>query len=376
MRPVSAQFQAAVTGSHRVAHRARVLAPGYNGTNPGPLNADGSPQNSLLIESGTVNLDRTAQVRGSLDITISAPWPSSATDMLTPYGNEIYVERGVVYGDGSTEWVGQGYYRIDTVEQASAPYGAIHITGTDRMQGVIDQKLTAPAVVSAGSTIITVIEGLVLDVFPWAVFDYDAGLGSDTLNADQVTTQDRFKFIDDLVKAYGMVWYWNHQGLLYIHPAPNPAVPVLTVQAGQGGVLATLSRTLTRSGITNGCVVTGNQASNNPPVFATVVDNNPNSPTYWYGQFGQVPEFFSASTLQTAVQCQAAGAARLQQSTGLPYEVDFSMVPNPAVEPLDCAQFVYPGRAELHVLDSIVIPLDVHTAMTGVTRQQTVGVFA
>lgn len=375
MRPVSAQFQAAVTGSHRVAHRARVLAPGYNGTSPGPLNADGSPQNSLLIESGTVTLDRTAQVRGSLDITISAAWPSSATDMLTPYGNEIYVERGVVYGDGSTEWVGQGYYRIDDVEQQSAPIGAIHITGTDRMQGLVDQTLTSPVSFAAGSTIITVIEALVIDVFPWAVLDYDASLGTSTLAATQVTTQDRFQFIDDLVKAYGMVWYWDHRGLLYIHPAPNPAVPVLTVKAGQGGVLATLSRTLTRSGITNGCMVTGEQASDAPPVFALVVDNNPLSPTYWYGQFGQVPEFFSASTLQTTAQCQTAGIARLQQSTGLPYEVDFTMVPNPAIEPLDCVQLQYPGRAENHVLDSITIPLDVSTAMAGTTRQQTTGVF-
>lgn len=375
MRSVSAQFQAAVTGSHRVAHRARVLAPGYNGVNPGPLNTDGSPQNSLLIESGTVTFDRTAQVRGSLDITISAAWPSSATDLITPYGNEIYVERGVVYGDGSTEWVGLGYYRINDVEQQSAPVGPIHITGTDRTQGLIDQTLTAPVAFAAGSTIITVIQSLVLAVFPWAVFDYDALLGTSTLAATQVTTQDRFQFIDDLVKAYGMVWYWDHRGMLYIHPAPNPAVPVLTVKAGPGGVLATLSRTLTRSGISNGCMVTGEQASDAPPVFALVVDNNPNSPTYWYGNFGQVPEFFSASTLQTVIQCQTAGRARLQQSTGLPYEVDFSMVPNPAVEPLDCVQLQYPGRAEIHVLDSIVVPLDVSTAMAGTTRQQTTGVF-
>jgi Domain of unknown function (DUF5047) len=375
VRPVSAQFLAAVTGSHRVAHRARVLAPGYNGTNPGPANPDGSPQNTLSIESGTVTFDRTAQVRGSLDITVSAAWPSSSTDMLTPYGNEIFVERGVVYGGGSTEWVSQGYYRINDIEQQSAPFGSVHITGTDRMQGLIDAQITAPIQFTAGTTILTVIESAVWAVYPWTVFDYDASLATATLATDQITTQDRFTFLDDLIRSYGMVWYWDHRGYLYIHPAPNPAVPVLTVNAGRGGVLATLSRTLTRTGVTNGVLVTGEQANSAPPVSALVVDLNSNSPTFWYGSFGQVPQFFSASTLQTVSQCQAAGLAILQQSTGLPYEVDFSMVPNPALDPLDCVQLQYPGRVENHVLDSIVVPLDVSTAMTGTTRQQVTGVF-
>lgn len=376
MRPVSAKFLAAVRGSHRAAFRARVLSPGSSGVNPGPLNADGTPTNALLIESGTCTFDRTQQVRATLDLTVSAAWPTSATSLITPYGNEIFVERGITYADTTTEWVSQGYYRINQVEQQSAPFGAVTLTGTDRMQGLIDARLPVPLQFNAGTSVISVIQTLVLDAYPWATFDSDASLSTSTLATSQITTDDRYGFINDLVTSYGMVWYWDHRGILYIHTAPSPTTPIISVSSGSGGVLVSLSRTRNRTGVYNGCVASGEQAADTPPVSALVVDVDPSSPTLWGGNFGKIPQFFSSSFLSTTLQCQSAAASLLMQSTGLPYEVDFSMVPNPALEPLDCVQLTYPGRTEVHVLDQVTVPLDTGTALSATTRQLTTGKFA
>lgn len=370
MRATSAAFRAAVASSHHMTQRCRIVAPGQNGTAPTALQ-------SLAVETGSVTLDSTAQIRGSLALTVGDTWPTAVTSPLTPYGNEIFVERGIMFGDGHSEWVSQGYYRINSVEQQGAPRGPLTVDGQDRMCGIIDARILSPITFVAGQTIISVIEALILAVYPWAVFDYDASLGTSVLASTQVTTDDRYQFIDDLVTSQGMVWYWDYRGYLYIHPAPSNTTPTATIKSGAGGVLVSLSRTLNRTGVYNACVASGQDTGSGTLVTATAYDNNPGSPTYWFGQFGQVPQFYSSSFITTYAQALSAAVALLNQSTGLPYNVDFGQVPNPALEPLDCVQVSYAtGVGELHVLESITLPLDAATVQSATTRQQYTGVFS
>lgn len=362
MRPVSAAFLKAVSSSHQMNSRARVLTvPGQHGTDP-----DGT---FIPLTDGGVTFDSTADVQGTLDLTTSYAWPASANDLITPYGNEIFVERGVVFGGGATEWVSLGYYRIDQPEQQNAPKGTIAITGSDRMQGIIDARLPQPQTFTSGTAVMDVIRALVLDVYPWAEFDYDASLDTRSLTADQTTTDDRYKFLTDLITAHGMVWRWDYRGLVWIHPVPDPTVPVATVKTGPGGVATQLSRTLTRTGIYNGAVAIGQQAGSSQPVYAVVVDNNPASPTYWYGKFGKVPQFFNSSFLVNSDQCVNSAVNMLLKSTGLPYEMDFAAIPNPALELYDAVRTEPGGRVENHVLKQLKIGLKATDTMTSQTRQ-------
>lgn len=370
MRPVSQKFLTSVGGSHRMAARARILAPGYNGVSP-PLTG------IIPIESGKITFDSTAQIQGTLDLTTSQSWPANYKDLATPYGNEVFVERGVANVDGSTEWVSLGYYRISSVEQPDAPLGALDILGSDRMSGIIDARITSPITFAAGTSVSSIIQSLVLAVYPWAVFDFDTSLASAQINVAQTTTDDRYGFINDLVTSYGMVWYWDYRGILYTHFPPSLAHPVATISSGRNGTMVSLSRTLDRTSLYNGCVATGQQASSDAPPTATVVDTNAASPTYWYGNFGQVPQFYSSSFLTTTAQCVSAATSILQQSTGLPYEVDFGFVANPALALLDpvYVQYANGNFLETHVLKQIVVGLTAADAMTAQTRQLVNGSF-
>lgn len=353
-----------------MASRARILPPGYGGVTP-PLT------NIIPIESGSITFDVTAPIQGSLTMDTAQSWPVNAQDLCTPYGNEVFVERGVVYGDGSTEWVSLGYYRINSVEQQYAPLGALTLICQDRMAGIIDAKITSPITFAAGTTVLAIIESLVTSVYPWAVFDYDASLASATINVAQTTTDDRYGFIDALVASYGMIWYWDYRGYLYVHTPPSLNSPVATVNTGRNGVVVTMARTLDRQSLYNGVVATGQQAASTTPPTATVVDVNPASPTYWYGQFGQVPQFYSSSFLTTQAQCVVAAQSLLVQSTGLPYEIDFGMVPNPAIALWDPVTVVYSGGAnsENHIIKQLVVGLAATDVMTAQTRQLVSGSF-
>ncbi|MFG3710123.1 DUF5047 domain-containing protein [Micromonospora sp. NPDC047730] len=353
---------------------ARAVAPGLTGTNP--------PGTPLTVLGGNVMVDGGADVRSTLDLTVSGVgvWPEKTTDALAPYGQEVFVRRGVAFGNGTVEWVSLGYFRIISPEQSDAPDGPIRIAGRDRMSGLIEARLTAPQSFSSAATFGSVVSTLVQEVYPGAVITWDDGSASLAIGRQVVCEEDRFRFLNELLASLGKVWYWNHRGELAIRTPPSPTDPVFDVNYGEGGVLVRLGRRLTREGVYNAVVVTGDSTGMSAPPRAVAIDNDPASPTYWHGSFGKVPRFFSSPLITSTPRAEAAAATMLRRELGVPAAVDFSAVPNPALEPYDPVRIVYgsanrPGvaRSEVHILDRLTIPLIARDAMSASTRVQADG---
>lgn len=364
MRPVSDAFLRTLTGSHRMVVEARIVEPGLTGVDP-----DGT---ALAVLGGDVTLDGTADVRSTLDLTVDGTdmWPSRRSTLLAPYGNEIFVRRGVRLGSGATEWVSLGYHRITRVAQDRPPDGPIRIDGRDRMAGIIAARLTAPAGFGSGATLGDVVEQLVTEVYPAAGVEWDDATDTETLGRALTCEDDRHAFLRDLVVAHGKIWYWDYRGILVIKDPPASSSPVWDVNSGAHGVLVSMSRDITSDGVYNGIVAIGEATDAAVPARAVVVDNDPTSPTYWHGDFGKVPRFYSSPLLKTDAQAQTAAASMLTRGLGLPHSVDFTAVPNPALEPYDPVRVAYSNRhgREVHVLDRLTIPLTADAAMPASTR--------
>jgi hypothetical protein len=368
VRAVSAAFLRTIKSSHSMVARARVCSTFQTGTDP--------TGTEIPIVDGDVRMDGTAQIRATLDLTTDGNrmWPTHSDSLLAPYGNEVYVERGVRYSDESVEYVGLGYFRIQAPEQEQAPNGPIRITGRDRMAGIVDARLVDPQQFLSGASLGFIMGTLVTQVYPAATIEWDDNTDDDVITRTVIVEEDRFGFLDDLVRSRGKIWHWDHRGVLVIRSLPDPAEPVFQVHSGTGGVLLRLSRQLTRDGVYNAVVATGSGADTLAPAHAVVIDNNPLSPTYFYGRFGPVPRFYSSPFLFSDTQAADAAAAILQQSIGLPYTIDLSAVPNPALEPYDPVS-IRPGTGqgrETHVLQTLTIPLVAGEAMTGTTQEQSV----
>lgn len=367
MRPVSARFLETIRGSHSEVSRATVCSAGQSGTSP--------VGTRIPIVSGEINYDATANVRARLDMTTRWEWPEDQNGLLTPYGNEIYVERGMSYGDGTTEWVGQGYYRIVTPEQEQAPDGPIDITAQDRMSGIVEARPLAPKQYPTGTSVEDVFDDLVLEVYPGAVIEFDFDAANTLFTASHSLEDDRYGFLDDIVTSLAKVWYWDYRGHLLIRDAPSIVEPVWDITHGRKGVVVKVSRSLSRENAHNAVVASGEQAGEDPPVRAVALDLNPGSPTYWYGPFGKVPLFYTSSFLKTTDQCQAAADAKLAREVGVPYSINFASLTNSALEVLDPVRISWTDKRapELHVIDKLTMPLKVTEAMTGTTKQQLIG---
>lgn len=377
MRPVTDAFLATLRGAHKMVARATLVAPGQTGVTPTGIAIPGvSDLGRLPILGGDVTVDATADVQATLDFTTLYPWPTSASDPGTPYGQEIYVERGVEYGVGTTEWVGLGYFRIDSVEQSGRADGTIRISGSDRMAVVRDARAYQPEQFGAGASVGALIDQVVQEALPTGqtlVSVYDWSAYADTVGTVQILDQDRLPFLQDIVASRGKVMYWDYAGRLQVKSAPSPTTPsVWTVNRGAGGVLVSVSRKISRDGVYNAVVARGDATGELPPVQGIAYDNNPSSPTYWNGPFGLVPKFYSSSFITTTAQANSAAAAVLLKSTGLPYTVSFASVPNPALEAYDVITLLFSDDegSEAHILDRITYALTPDGAMAADTRKQ------
>jgi hypothetical protein len=330
VRPVSARFLRTIAGSHTAIFRARVVAPGQTGVSP-----DGT---EVSILGGDVKLDAGADIRSTLELQLdgSGMWPDQASDLLAPYGNELFIERGVAYGGGSTEWVSLGYFRINDVEQDDAPDGPIRVSGTDRMSGIVDAKLTDVKQYAAVTTNGAMLSDLVLDAYAAAVIEWDdADVQTSPIGRTIIVEEDRYAKIKELVTGLGKIAYFDYRGVLLVRTPPSPDDPVWTVARGAGGVLVSAGRSLSREGVYNGVLAVGEALDTEPPARGLAVDAGAGSPTLWGGPFGKVPRTYASPLLTTDAQARLAAATVLRRSLGLPYNVDFTAVPNPALEPDD-----------------------------------------
>jgi hypothetical protein len=372
MRPVSDRFLRAIRGSHKAFIRATVLSTFQEGTAP-----DGV---EVLVEDGEVTADASASIRGRLTLNLAEEFPVGVGGLLAPYGNEVFVERGIDFGGGQREMVSLGYYRIYDVNQDNAPNGTVELTGFDRMSAIVDARMEAPRQFTSDQSIEAVFEELVFEVYPDATILFDFDAAGTLIGSDAVVDQDRYAFLHDLAKGRGKVMFWDYAGKLRVESPPDPANPVFTVDAGRQGVLVSLSRTLNREGVYNAVVALGERTGQDiPPVRAVARDLNPSSPTYWLGSFGKVPRYYSSPFVTTIDQAQTAAFEILRRGLGLPYSAEFGSIVNPALEAFDPVRIRYPGQARLetHILERVTIPLVVDRPLTASTREQstvTIGV--
>lgn len=359
IRPVSDAFLRTITGSHSIAVRAVVLDSYQEGVSPAGT--------GIGIEDGDVTYDATAQVVGTLDLTTDGNGfdPRPGRHLLQPYGNEIWLARGVQVG-GSVEYVSLGYYMITDVEQDQAPNGPLRISGSDRMQKIIDAQLISPVSFAASNSVADVFETLVLPIYPSLTIDYDWDATSDLLGSAQVTDNDRYQFLADLCTTRGKIMYFDYQGHLAIKSPPGPSAPVIQVPGGEDGVLVSAARTLSRDGVANAMVVQADGADDSAAPLAIAYDSDPASPTYYYGPYGRVPQFWSNPLVTTTAQAQAAASLMLAKAIRLPLTADWSAVPNPALEPWDVVRLAYPGGdGATLIIDTLTIPLTAAEALSG-----------
>lgn len=375
MYDVSDRFLDAITGSHRAIVRVQVLP---TATMPqfGPNPLGGT---ELPLLDGDVKLASTADVNGSVDFTISGDY----WDLLQPYGAELFVERGVDFGDGTRELVPCGYYGIEEIHQDRAPSGPVRVTGFDRAKRLKRSRVIYPIEFPPGTTHTAIFQRLVNGVTPpgaellnygmyansvpilWTGYDPDQAKIGTSLTCED----DAHAFLAKIADARSCVLRFNRLGQLLVQPRNQPpgATPVYTVAPGSAGNLIEASRKVTRDGIYNIVVARGSDPAN-PTGYRLAYNNDPQSPLYWAGPFGAIARYYASPLILSFEAADIAAESVLSRYKGLPSSLAMMAVPNPALDPLDVVEARIGATPATHLIDQVAIPLAGTSPVEIVTR--------
>lgn len=372
---VSSKFLDVITGAQRAVVRVLLLTDVQFGTSP-------TGGTELPVLGGDVQLSARADVKGTVELTVPGDY---WTPDIFPYGNQLFIERGINFGDGTREMVPLGYYVIWDVEQEDAPYGPIRVTAYDRLKRLMDHTVQFPYQIPPGGVthryiFERLINGRPDSTGPASQDGYGHGMFYDdpvpitwSYDADvamvpggQVVEDSRYEFLANLAAQRECVLVFNRAGELEVRPYDVDTTTVVrTVRPGYNLIRA--SRSVTREGVKNVVTAYGSDSAS-PTGYRLAFNNDPNSPLYWKGKFGVTTRYFASPLLKTPEAAQSAAETVLARYTGLPQSTGVLVVPNPAYEPLDVLTVAIGTGSEIHVADEVKIPLDISQPVEIVTR--------
>ncbi|MEV0444019.1 DUF5047 domain-containing protein [Streptomyces spectabilis] len=348
MYAISDAFRQALTTSHRIVTRVDAYYAGQL------VKAD------LPISDGSVTVDRGSKTRRSLSLTISdvkyLPW--NASDPLAVYGQELRVQRGIQFASGP-EMVPLGTFRVNE-PSGDVHDGPVTLTGTTAETAVIDDVFMAPTTTKGYGTCVQAIEYLIRQTIPSASIENLTGRNPGCAVAAWDAGADRWDAVTQVATAMHAEIFVDAIGRFVIVDQPNPlTTPVSwTIAEGEGGTLMSAARQMSRTGVFNAVVVSGeNSAADIAPVSGVAYDNDPASPTRWGGPYGKVPKMYSSALVVTQGDANALAAYMLADLTAPNIQTSIDSLPNPALEAGDCVRVEYSGRKERFIVQSLTVPL-------------------
>lgn len=321
----------------------------------------------VKLTTGTVNAVRKNNARRTLNCVIALnDWEDLPIDS---YSSRVKVRLGLEVSPGIKRTLPQGVFRVESLSRVR--HGDISISGTSLEAYVIDDRFFTPRTPTLGLSTIAGIKNLILESVPEATFLVTATQDK-VIGMTAPWERERWEAVTSLADSINAEVYCAADGVFVIADKPDFSVakqnPVWRVNAGPDGVLVSETVSQTRDKVYNAVVASGTSSDKDvPPVWDVATDNNPASKTYWGGPFGHVPRFYSNPNFTTKAQCTQAANNMLAESIAENREVDFTMAPNPALEPGDVIQLsMLDGTTENHIISEMTLPLGLgaYTAKT------------
>lgn len=363
----SAAFDAAVKKSHLAIFKCEI----YD---------NGILQRTLDIGEGNVRVEDAA-VRRRFDARLVDPdgtlTPDDASDLLAPFGNEIKIYRGIRFDSGTEEYLSLGVFGLDDIKiDDSGETLGLTIEGYDRAHKVQKAKFVTEYVVASGTNYATAIQDLILSRFPAAQFNFI----STTRTTPKLVFEagsDPWEAARKMAGNIGCDLFFDTSGICKLVAIVDPTTASVDWRYAEGAeaMFLYINKRMTNEGVYNHVIVTGESTENTSgPVRAEAKDDNPASPTYYLGDFGDVVYFQASEFITTQSQAQDVANARLQKVLGASEEVRILNVPHPAHEIDDVIEIVR-AKSKIdarYVIDGLTIPLVEQRGMDISTRKRKV----
>lgn len=324
--------------------------------------------------SGSVEIDARRAVRRSASMTLidydGTLNPNVAGSVLTPFGNEVRIYRGVVYSNGTTEYAALGVFRIVGVRVSLTDNGVkLDVQMEDRAHVVQLAGYSSPYVVGTGNDAVAEATNLVLSRYKGVSYNvldtpYFTPTTAKVLGVDGAT--DPWSDVLSIVEASGQEAFFDENGVFRTKNIPrlSQGTASATFAEGTSGTLISVSHDVATANIFNGITAHAEGTHLSVPLESTVWDNDAASPTRRTGPLGERPSDWSSSWVLTQTQLDDVANALLDTVRG--YPVSIEVIPNPAIDVRDFIRVTSDtvGIDTLVMVDTITIPFGSTETMT------------
>lgn len=366
MYPASSALKSAVLDDHTAVAKAEVW------TSDQKL-AD------LSISSGSVTIDSGSSARRTCSVQLfddresSNLVPDNDFDLLTPFGNELRLYRGVQFDDGTREYVPLGVFVITEVGIQDSNEGVkISLSGQDRSLIVSRARWTEPYQMINGSLESSIL-ALLEDRYP----DVITAFPTTNITINQVilgteTDNDPWKDAVEIAQLVGYDLFFDVDGVVQMKqfPSLDGAVVVATFNENSNTTITSIDRTISTRETYNGVVYIVEGTEVPTPIRVEVWDEDSASPTYRYGKFGEVPTFIESSLVTTTAEAISAATSLLNIYIGAQESITWTQIVNPTLDVQDVVYIKADGAKvdRLVILDKLEIPLQPDEAMKADAR--------
>lgn len=340
-----AYHEALSARERRTTSRTEIISPsgavlarlgGAGATHPGAL-------------SGTVTCDGRTSIRWTCDLVLDNPdlMPSRPGDLLHPLShNRVRIWWGIWLPDGTLGEIPVGTYHPDQTPTSDdgATLGVV-IRGSSAVAEIKRARWDV-ALDLSDLTISDAIAAILTDRAPWVTVAV-------TPTSQKVPTAyepgepggDPWADVERLAAAAGMVAYEDRMGVVRVDPRPTPSTPRATFVEGAGTSLLELPTVeVDLDHLVNRVTVASASPDVDPPVSATVSDDDPSSPL-WVG----LGHLYSKRVENAIITTEAAArtmAANILADRAPVVTVQAMIHPHPHLDPYDTVAI---GRARAGV---------------------------
>jgi hypothetical protein len=328
---------------------------------------------------------RSVLVRVTLTRANAADSPPRVTQLEVQVSNDVGTDELVPIGHGMIDKVttssvggstGSGSVTSVTSSTAVTSRGGgqtgggasikIHVTDLSGSikRNVWAQPYTVPSGLNYGDAAIAMVTNRLPSQTDFAISSTTRALPEVVVYGLQ-QGGDPWQDIQDLATAIGFEAFFDARGVFTFRPVPDPSVgdPVWVFDEDSNPLVAEASRELSSEQTFNHVIVVGQSTSTQNAVSAEAFDNNPSSPTYILGPYGEVTERLTFSLIVTQDQAQDTANALLYNSLGAADTVTITVVPMPALEPGDiikihCSDVKANGTYMINSMTTSMSPAD------------------
>jgi len=189
---------------------------------------------------------------------------------------------------------------------------------------------------------------------------------------------DRWKYAREMAQSIGYDLYLNRNGVVTLRPVIDVDTQPIVWRYDEtdNANLLFVTREISKEETYNVVQARGESTSNDEPVTAIAMDENPLSSTYvgdppGSSAYGMVPTFLNSKYITTENQAQQAAEARLKQVLGSTEKMRIMTIVNPAFEGNDLIRVIR-GRSNLDcrfLIDKFNVPLEYNVSMNFTMRE-------